>query len=683
MCSKNYLFLLFWGWISVLVVDAQTPDDLLIERLAELLAEEVEEDFDFTELAERLDFYRKYPINLNETNGEELLDLQFVPQLFIDNLIDHRNKSGDFISILELQAVTGIDLEGLQFLIPLVTVNPPYSLQGVRGRQLLHEGENNMMVRYGRTVQQQRGYQITDTTRSRYLGSPDRLFVRYRYQFQRDLQVSINMKKDAGEQFFAGAQAYGFDFYSASIYIRNQGKIKDLVVGDYSLQFGQGLAMWSGLSFGKGSMLQNIAKQATGLRPYTSANEVMFLRGVSTTMGFGRFSVTPFVSWRTLDGAVQRGQDSTRVAGSLGQTGLHRTPNEQANRNALQQWVYGANILFQQGRFKAGGAIFQTQFDASISPQPLLRNQYAFRGHSLWNASLYYSTSIRGVFLFGEAAHSIGSGFAFINGLVASVHPQLSLLLLHRDYHRNYHSYFNQGLAEGSQATNERGFYSGLVYHPNRHVEWVVYADFFRFPWLRYRVDAPSQGMDVLSQFTYSWYKKATLAIRYRYRNSEENAAAGLPENLIANRYRQQLRMEGRYKINESWSMRNRLELSHYRKEGVPTELGWMVYHDVIYKRMGSRISGNLRLAVFGTPTYNSRIYAYENDVLYASSFPMYHNSGIRTYANVRYRFWRTFDVWMRYATFVYSQVDEIGSGLDVIEGNRRSDVRVQFRWQF
>ena len=189
--------------------------------------------------------------------------------------------------------------------------------------------------------------------------------------------------------------------------------------------------------------------------------------------------------------------------------------------------------------------------------------------------------------------------------------------------------------------------------------------------------------MDVLSQFTYSWYKRATLTIRYRYRNKQENTSADLPENLISDVYRQQLRMEGRYKINESWSMRDRLELSHYRKERVPTEMGWMAYHDVIYKPMASKISGNIRLAFFGTPSYNSRIYAYENDVLYASSFPMYHNSGIRTYANIRYRFRRKVDVWVRYATFVYGGVDEVGSGLDVIDGNRRSDIRMQLRWQF
>src|SRR5690606_22775541 len=160
----------------------------------------------------------------------------------------------------------------------------------------------------------------------------------------------------------SGAQRGGFDFYSASVYIRNQGNMQDLVIGDYALQLGQGLAMWSGLGFGKGAMLQNIAKQPTGLRPYTSTNEVLFLRGAATTITLGcGISFIPFVSWRKLDGAIQEGVDSTFVSGSLGQTGLHRTPYEASNKNALQQWVYGLNMQYKNRWFRLGANAFQTQ----------------------------------------------------------------------------------------------------------------------------------------------------------------------------------------------------------------------------------------------------------------------------------------------------------------------------------
>ncbi|SEL83311.1 helix-hairpin-helix domain-containing protein [Parapedobacter koreensis] len=679
----NRYVILVVGLLAMSGLYAQSETDLLMERLTELVAEELTEDFDFSELAERLEFYERHPIDLNATDGRELRELQFLPQLFIDNLLEHREQSGKFVAIYELQAIEGLDIELLRLLLPYIVVSAPRALSEVSVSQLLKEGTHDVMVRYGRTLQQRRGYAITDTSRSRYLGTPDQVFARYRYHFGRDLQVALNMKKDAGEAFFGGPQRYGFDFYSGSVYIRNQGWLKDVVVGDYALQFGQGLAMWSGIGFGKGSMLQGIAKQAMGLRPYTSSNEVSFLRGGAATIAFGRLSVTPFFSGRRLDGSAYDTTGDEPAVGSISQTGLHRTPTETANRHALSQRAYGANMQYESRRLRIGATAYHTRFNAAIQPQNLLRNRFAFRGRSLWNTSLYYNHSWRGIYLFGEVAHRIGSGFALVNGLMTSLHPHLSLALHYRNYQRDYHSFFNQGMAEGSGAANERGFYSGLAYHPNRAVEWVLYADFFRFPWLRYRVDAPSRGADLLTQFTYTWYKRADITIRYRYRQREENAATTASHNAIVDVLRQQVRVSGQYKLNDTWRMRNRLELAHYQKEGNATELGWMVYHDVIFKPMSGRLSGNMRVALFATPGYNSRIYAFENDVLYAYSFPLYHNDGIRTYANLRYRFGRKLDVWVRYATFIYYDVEEVGSGLDAIEGNQRSDIRLQIRWQF
>lgn len=662
---------------------AQTEVDLLVERLTDLFAEDLTEDFDFSDLADRFYFYRQHPIDLNRTDGSELRELQFVPQLFIDNLLEHRSRSGKFVAIQELQAVEGLDLELLRLLLPYVRVASTFPLSGVGVGDLLEVGTHDLMFRYGRTLEQRQGYKIVDTSRSRYLGSPDQLFVRYRYRYGRNLQISLNMKKDAGEAFFRGAQRYGFDFYSGSIYIKDQGRFRDIVIGDYALQFGQGLAIWNGLGFGKGAEVQGVAKQATGLRPYTSSNEVLFFRGGAATVALGKLAVTPFFSWRRLDGAISQVDNGQPTTASLGQTGLHRTPTEAANRGAVQQWVSGANIHYQHARLRVGMLTHYTRFDAAIEPQPLLRNRYAFRGDALWNTSLYYNHSWRGVYLFGEVAHSHGSGFAIAQGLVATLHHHLSLALHYRNYQRDYHSFSSQGLAAGSRAANERGFYGGLVYHPSRQVEWMMYADFYRFPWLRYRVDIPSHGVDLLTQFTYTWYKKAHVSIRYRYRQHQENAMLEEPHRVVADVGRHQMRLSGQYKLNGRWEMRSRMELSHYRKEGEEMELGFMLYHDVIYKPLNGRLSGNMRLAVFAIPSYNSRVYAYENDVLYGYSFPLYHNDGMRTYVNARYRIGRQVDIWLRYATFIYRGADEVGSGLDIIAGNQRSDVKVQLRWRF
>lgn len=672
----------YLGMMGVLY--AQTEEEgMLIEQLVDLHADVFTEDFDFNELSEQLAYFRRYPINLNQTDGQDLARLGFLSPLLIQRLLAYRDESGDFISLLELQTIEGFDIRTAEFLSLFVTTGGGRSLQGVRFNDFLREGEHDLMLRYGRILEKQRGYDIDDPNRSHYLGSPDRLFVRYRYRMGRDFQLSINMKKDPGEQFFSGAQRYGFDFYSASLLLKNQGKIRSLVLGDYALQFGQGLAMWNGLAFGKGAMMQSVARQSHGLRPYTSANEFLFLRGAAATIDLGRIAVTPFVSYRRLTGSVQTASDSALVVGSLGQTGLHRTPTEAANRHALQQWVYGVNVAYQQRNLTLGGTLFRTSFSGDIVPQPLLRNRYAFSGSSLTNTSIYYNYGLRNFHFFGEGAYQLGRGFAYVNGVLAALTPQISLMMLHRGYQKDYHSFFNQAVAEGSYASNEKGFLSGLVYHPNRSIEWALYADKFRFPWLRYRVDAPSQGTDLLSQFTYTWYKRARITARYRYRLKQENSRQDLPQNQVVDVVRHQIRLHGEYKIGESLTMRNRIEWINYRKEFEKRESGWMVFQDVIYNRMSARWNGNLRIAIFNIPSYDSRVYAFENDVLYGYSFPVYQHTGLRFYTNFRYRIARRVDLWLRYATFIYRDLEQIGSGLDLIEGNKRSDIRVQMRFRF
>src|SRR3546814_12847799 len=101
--------------------------------------------------------------------------------------------------------------------------------------------------------------------------------------------------------------------------------------------------MWDGLGFGKGAMVQGIAKQATGVRPYTSSNEVLFLRGGAATATLGKLAVTPFFSWRGLDGALSRADDGRMTGGTLGQPGLHRTRTVVAIGHAVLQWGAGVN----------------------------------------------------------------------------------------------------------------------------------------------------------------------------------------------------------------------------------------------------------------------------------------------------------------------------------------------------
>lgn len=79
----------------------------------------------------------------------------------------------------------------------------------------------------------------------------------------------------------------------------------------------------------------------------------------------------------------------------------------------------------------------------------------------------------------------------------------------------------------------------------------------------------------------------------------------------------------------------------------------------------------------------DSRIYAYESDVLYRFSIPAYSGVGSRFYALVKYDILRGVDIWLKVGTWIYNDRKKISSGDSEIEGNTRTDITAQIRWQF
>ncbi|MGB1032468.1 MAG: hypothetical protein ACPGWM_07625, partial [Flavobacteriales bacterium] len=87
--------------------------------------------------------------------------------------------------------------------------------------------------------------------------------------------------------------------------------------------------------------------------------------------------------------------------------------------------------------------------------------------------------------------------------------------------------------------------------------------------------------------------------------------------------------------------------------------------------------------ALFETDSYNARLYAYENDVLYAFSIPAYFSKGVRYYAVAKYKIKRGVDLWLRYARWYYTDRSTTGSALDEIAAPHKSEIKVQLRLRF
>lgn len=265
------LALVMMGFIA----NAQVKElEVDVRDILESVAENLPEDYDITELIDVLTRLKKHPINLNKTTQEELNTLVFLSPLQISNFFVYLKENGNLLDVLELQSIDGFDVKTVQSLLPFVTLNAATEYEKLTIKNIIKFGESDLVIRFAQNLQKQKGF--TDLPGNRYLGSPERFQTRYRYHYGTIVSAAITLDKDAGEKLIGKP----FDFYSGNIALFKLGRVKKLVVGDYTLQYGQGLTMWSGFAFGKGPDVTSVAKKDLGLRPYTSANEYSFLRGV-------------------------------------------------------------------------------------------------------------------------------------------------------------------------------------------------------------------------------------------------------------------------------------------------------------------------------------------------------------------------------------------------------------------
>ncbi len=628
----------------------------------------------------------KNPINLNMAEAADLSQLRILTPIQIQNFILYRNLVGKLVDLYELQAVPGWDLASIQKIRPYISVSMQISATATIGSRL-RNGDRSILLRVSQVPERSKGYLLDPATATNfYPGSPQKLLVRYKYTFKNLFQYGIVAEKDAGEQFFKGKQKQGFDFYSAHIYARKIGVIKSLAIGDFTVNLGQGLTQWQSLAFKKSVDVVNIKREAEVIRPYNSAGEINFHRGVGITLAKNNWQLTLFGSYKNIDAnfVADTSQTQDDFVSSLQTSGYHRTKSEVADKGIQRQLAFGGNFSYQYKRLHLGINGIHYKFKLPLVKAADPYNKYALTGSSFGNYSFDYSYTFKNLHFFGEAAFTSGFNKAFINGLIISASSKVDLSLLYRNISKSYQSLYTSAFTESTYPNNEKGFYAGISVRPNNFWRIDAYADFYKFPWLRYRVDAPSTGADYLVQINYKPNKQLEMYTRY---HAESKAINVNPDLLTLSPVVQQPKKNWRtqvsYKINAAVSLRNRTEIVWFDKNGISEEQGFLTYFDFIYKPMLKSYSGSVRLQYFETDGYNSRLYAYENDVLYSFSIPVFYDKGYRYYININYDLNKKLSFWLKWAQTIYRDRTLIGSGLDEIKGPAKSEIKLQAMYKF
>ncbi len=686
-------------------VAAQSTDTLrprteFITNRLENLTRTSDRQQDYSDLTGDYLYYARHPININSPERKKLLSMHLLNEMQLVSLEDYIHQYGPIYSLYELQYITGFDVQTIRRILPFIRAATPEMTKKPDWKHLFKYGNQRILLRYGQILEKENGYKIPADAAfvkpgSVFLGPPQKLYARYAFRFDDHLRMGFTAEKDAGEvlpfQHFndsirtiLGSHKPRFpDFFSAFISFSGTGIIQKVIVGDYHLEFGQGLCLWSGLTFGKSAETTDVRYFGTGIRPNTSTNENRFFRGSAITLGRKKFSLTLFVSHHQVDGTLFSTAGNRPAVATLQETGNHRTINELLNKHRVTIEAYGGHLEYTATRWKTGITWYRTRLSLPLLPDSVPYRYYAFRGKQITNAAVNGAFRWNRLFFFGELATNSAEAWAGTAGLNAYLSDRLSLTLLYRNFSPRYHVIYASPFMESGSPQNEQGLYFGIRMLLTSYLTFSAYADYFRFPWLKYQVNAPSTGKAFLAQIDISPRQALSMYLRIRYTQREENLL--LPERYTRPIVSKQL-ADFRYALtvqpNERLTLKTRLEYVRYLK-ATDKEQGYLLYQDMQYKLPRFPLSLSFRYALFDTDGWNSRMYAYENDVLFAFTIPAYYDKGQRVYLLLHYTMKKNLDFWLKTARTLYFNKKTISSGPETINANHKTEIKFQLQFKF
>jgi hypothetical protein len=156
----------------------------------------------------------------------------------------------------------------------------------------------------------------------------------------------------------------------------------------------------------------------------------------------------------------------------------------------------------------------------------------------------------------------------------------------------------------------------------------------------------------------------------------------GVVEEFIGEQRRSSIRTQIEYQLNKSVRLRSRIELVESQGANEDKEYGMLLYQD-IRVQASSKLQIDARVTVFDTDSFDSRVFQFENDLLYVLSNTALSGQGQRAYFVLNYEPADFLEIWFKYSLSVFENENFVSSGLNEIQGNKNSDFGIQARLKF
>lgn len=637
---------------------SQKDQENWITEVYDLNAISTSENELFTYLIER----SLNPFDLNLVTREELSSLYILSEDEIDKIISYRSEYGQFSSIYELQNVEGLKSSSIKKLKSFVKVSHGKVSQDWSGYGL---------IRIERILEKQDGF-----TNNSFNGTPERILSKIRVTDNSHLKFGLVVEKDAGEKIYWDMENKYYVFDHIGGFAQYQGKrfVKQLIIGDFTTLWGQGLVAGGGFFIGKGrESILTIKRNQTKFQPLSSSSEFGSFHGGAIEMSSGKVSVSTFYSRQYTDARI--GEFGNII--SMPSSGYHRTSSEIEKRKKVVNQVIGLNLSIPfTENFKFGSSFIFNHLNKKLDLPSYSYRKYDLTGSESFVSGINLEYRKNNVVLFGESAYSNSGGTAFIAGSIISFSHKVDGIFLFRNYSRDFNSnYAYQAFRESTNANNEKGTYWGMKLEPFENITFSLFADLYTFPWLTYSTKSPSYGSDIMLNAVLEQDLFST-KLYVRIRNKEKSVKPSSTKTFQT--FQQNIthiNLDSKIHLTENVALRISVWHSIANRDTGITS-GNLIYQDILIKY--SKMSITARFALIDAQTPENTFYAYEPDLLYSFSVPSYRGNAVKYFILFKRKISRKLSIWMKWSRINYHDRDEIGSGTNTIHGSKKSEIKAQ-----
>ncbi len=630
---------------------AQVEDDIL----------QILEDLDISsEQAEDLlqSFQdKKQRYNINSLTIEDMVLLGLTnAQIF--NLQNYIRRTGQIFSVNELKFVNTFDSLTIQRISPYLYAQKVPYIHSLRLDSIMNYSKQSLRLNYAKNLKTPYGFTRDD--KKGFVGSNFSSTFRYKLAYYDRLEFSLVGDKDYGEPIYYKNKTYGYDHYSISLTIRDLSKyLKQLTIGDYRLNLGEGLAMKQNFSINYLSDSYGAKHTNNNITPFRSSLEYGYNTGLATKWDFGKIELVAFASYNAVDFNGK----------SVQQTGYHRTESEIENKNSNTLTMGGLHLNYFHRGLTFGFTSLLYHYDKPIIHGTQKYQQYYFSGNDNNILALNVAYNYKNCLFFSEIAKSKNNAFSELLGVQVSLGYKSSLSFLVRNYDKRYQNIYADAIGYHSGNQNERGFYFDYSKYVSKRFSYFLAGDIYYFPYPSYRADEPSYGYKAKAQVEYS-FNKHIFDFYFRLNNHQYNVTLEDKTKAVKDNIVSQYQLRYRYVINECLTFAIRVGYSHSFTYASKKNNGYFGYAELLYKPSNNFWNFNMRYTYFHTSDYDNRFYVYEYNLPLAYSSAMLYNTGHRIYANVCFDYFTDFTIYFRYIFIRYSNTKEISSGNTRIDGN-------------